>query len=190
VDYASSQLFQGDLLSDEELLWTGQPDTSSVLAAEDLVLIPFALFWTAFACFWEAAALGWIFVPEEAERPPLIFPLFGLPFVLIGLYLLFGRIIYRNWKKRHTYYAVTDKRVLVLTTVGSRNLQAAYTDSVPGVGKSVRRNGVGTISFGVPASVPAKVPSAVLAGARPVFQDVRDADMVYELVSRLRRSED
>ena len=83
----------------EKLLWSGQPKQGMRLQAGDAFMIPFSLLWGGFAIFWEIAALGIGFSPHgraatTAKEPNFIayiFPLWGIPFVLMGLYMIFGR---------------------------------------------------------------------------------------------------
>lgn len=87
----------------EYLLWADKPTKGHIFQAADVFLIPFSLFWTGFALFWEYMAY---------QNGIWFFMLFGIPFVLIGLYLLVGRFFHRAIKRGRTSYAVTDKRLL------------------------------------------------------------------------------
>ena len=70
----------------ERLLWLGQPRSGIRLRAQDAFLIPFSLLWGGFAIFWELMALT---ATSKAPGPvAVVFPLFGLPFVFVGLYLI------------------------------------------------------------------------------------------------------
>ena len=68
--------------------------------------------------------------------------------MLIGLYFIFGRFIYKNINKQHTYYAVINQRVLILNNLFKRSLKAQFIRHLPCINKSVRSNGGGTITFG------------------------------------------
>src|SRR5690242_9223926 len=108
---------QAELAPGEKLVWLGQPrPRRSMLAGLPIVL--FGIPWTAFAVFWVALAFG---IGANAKRrgaggiPPwldLCFPLFGLPFIGIGL----GMLSAPYWIRRaaaKTCYAVTDRRAIV-----------------------------------------------------------------------------
>lgn len=101
---------------DESLVWIGQPDPGRMAlssAAVSLFAIPF----TAFAIFWMAMAAQGI---TEAEGPFIFFPLFGLPFLLVGLAMLLSPLwAYRKAKK--TAYMITSRRAVVIE--GGRSFQ-------------------------------------------------------------------
>ena len=114
---------QSELDSGERLLWAAQPDPKR-FARGSLAIVLFGLPWTAFALFWIFMASGGLWglfdggmdVPSD-QMPfqlfSICFPLFGLPFVLIGL----GMLSAPYWAKRkalRTAYAVTDRRVILL----------------------------------------------------------------------------
>ncbi|HET7466268.1 MAG TPA: PH domain-containing protein, partial [Candidatus Dormibacteraeota bacterium] len=111
---------QAELQPDEQLLWTGRPDANRLFTWLDLYLVPFSLFWTGFAIFWESLAL---YGAVRAGAEAAFFPLFGLPFIAIGFYLLFGRFLVKRYSRRHTYYAVTDRRVIALSTSFGRHVR-------------------------------------------------------------------
>lgn len=186
-------LFKDDLPEDEKILWAGKPEFY-LFSVTDIFLIPFSLVWGGFAIFWEVMVL---FIKDKSGHgPPIIFLLFGIPFVLVGLYLIFGRFIFKAWKTRNTFYAVTDKRVMVLSRLIGRNLETAYINSLPGINKSVRSNGTGTIIFGNFPAFSSLDTNQIFRqnyigsqSKAPIFYDIKDVNQVYELVNELRNKE-
>lgn len=94
------------LLPGEHLLWTGGPDPRVRFTAMDGFIVPFSVLWCGFAIFW---------VINATRSAGIGFASFGLLFVAAGLYLVFGRFIYKSHRKRVTAYAVTDRRVITAT---------------------------------------------------------------------------
>ncbi len=187
-------LFQPDLLQGESIQWSGQPDPSINLSRGDIFLIPFSLCFFAFAAFWLGSVVSSSFANlEEAGGVILFFYLFGLLIAIMGFYFAFGRFIYKKWKKTRTYYALTNKRALILTLTFGRNLDGAFLDRLVAINKSMRSNGSGTIYFGNPSWMTAAYGnsgmdffSGFYSGDVPSFYDIRDADSVYDLANRLR----
>ncbi|BDZ46837.1 hypothetical protein [Naasia aerilata] len=91
----------------EKVLWHGRPDPAVTFAPIDALLVPFSIVWLAFAVFWEASVIE--------SGAPVFFLLFGGVFVLIGLYFVLGRFVYKRRRKAATAYAVTDMRALSVT---------------------------------------------------------------------------
>src|SRR6185436_18707629 len=104
------------LLSTERVLWTGRPPTGILFRKADGLLIPFSLLWGGFAVFWEYTAYN-------SGAPPF-FLLFGGVFVIIGLFLVFGRFVYDMWVRENTVYAITNERVLILAGLFNQSLKA------------------------------------------------------------------
>lgn len=124
------------LLQDEQVLWSGSPQGSHWFTKEDILLIPFSLFWCGFALLWEISVLSAGIWP---------FALFGLLFVGIGLYLLAGRLLVRHFRWKKMRYAITNGRILWQCGAkrGSRKIS-----QLPAVELTVCKDGSGTISFG------------------------------------------
>lgn len=132
--------FQGRLLSGERLIWSGQPPRGIALTARDIFLIPFSFLWGGFAIFWESTVV--------LDHAPLFFMLWGVPFVLIGLFMIVGRFIADAWIRAHLFYALTNRRVLILRTGWPGSFTALPLEALPTTTLTERRDGRGTITFG------------------------------------------
>jgi hypothetical protein len=127
------------LRSGERLVWTGAPRKGVIFSGADILLIPFSLLWGGFAIVWEYIALS-------ARHAPKLFPLFGVPFVLVGLFLIFGRFIVDAWVRARTIYGLTDTRALVLRRLAGERLAAAGLDDEVRI--KTQADGRGTLEFG------------------------------------------
>lgn len=179
-------IVRSELMRDETIRWIGQPIPGRIFSPADLFLVPFSLFWLGFSLFWEGAVV--------AMDAPWFFKLWGVPFVLIGLYLVIGRFFHQSWLRRHTIYAVTDRRVLVIRAAASRNTQAVFLKDLPIVNRRVRMDGTGTIifgdSYGQTLAAGGFAMRGRYAGAAPMcFQEIPDVDAVYRLLMELREEE-
>lgn len=181
--------FQSDLLRDEKVAWAGQPDPRVRFSGGDIFLVPFSILWGGFALFWEAAVLGLL------DGQPALNPgaLFGIPFAVIGQYFIWGRFIYKSYKNRRTFYALTNQRVLILATMRSRRLQTLFLNQLPTINKTVQHDGLGTLEFGLSpswAGTYANSGMELFAGRSgpmaPAFYDIPDVEGVYQLVMRLK----
>ena len=105
-----ASLVDMELEPGERITWAAQPMPGR-FAKRSIGLVLFGIPWTAFAIFWMAGASG--FKIPDFSRGFGFFPLFGVPFVLIGIGLLSSPYWMRR-KARRTAYVITDKRALIL----------------------------------------------------------------------------
>lgn len=117
--------------------------------------------------------------------------IFGLPFVVIGQYLIWGRFVYDAWLKRRTYYAVTNRRVLTVQDGWNRNTRSTYLETIPEI---VREgSAVGTLWLGPKLPLMAqrgsqhRSLSRYSVGLGPAsLADIDDVDSVYRLIMEAR----
>ncbi len=105
TDPAVAAQLESSLRPGEHLLWCGRPDPSVVFVPADIIAVPFTLIWLGIAVAWEAGA--------QAIGASPAFRLIGVPFLLIGVYLVAGRFVTRWVRRRRTIYGITSDRVLV-----------------------------------------------------------------------------
>ena len=187
------QAFQSDLLRDEKILWDGQPKTS-LFNSTDYFITLIAMIGGGGALMGLVAAVSSVNDKPpglSALLPSLLPMIVMLPFLL---YLMFGRLLYRFWKNKHTYYAVTNQRILILYTVPSKSLQAIFINTLPALHKSTNSKGTGTITFGNSdprAAVYANSGLDFLASANgmrlaPAFYNINNVKNIYDLIIRQR----
>ncbi len=116
--------WEGLLEPGERILWQGRPDSRLVWADLLQVQTLFGLVFTGFALFWiaSAARMGRGFGgggPVDG-----VFPLFGLPFVAVGLYMVVGRIFWDAFVRRGLNYTLTDRTAFIAANLmGRRKLE-------------------------------------------------------------------
>jgi hypothetical protein len=176
------------LSADEHIEWVGRPDPDKRFTKADIFLVPFSVMWGGFAIVWESLAI---------VSGGGFFAIWGIPFVAMGLYLIFGRFIYKANRRRRTTYAVTNRRVLEIVRglKGGESVNATYLRAIPSISTSTTSGGEGTVAFGPSSGRLAQLEGSGLeffargdtSGLR--FYDISDPRAVADLVERLRASD-
>ena len=79
---------------------------------------------------------------------PLFLVLWGVPFVLAGLYLIFGRFVVDAMTRAKTTYGLTERRIIIVSGLFSRSVKSLQLRTVSDVTLNERPDGSGTITFG------------------------------------------
>ena len=172
------------LAADEKILWTGRPLGGLRLQAADATLIPFSLMWGGFAIFWE---YGVLFGLDPSGSPssspaPIFMRLWGIPFVVVGLYLIVGRFFGDAFQRARTIYAVTDQRILILTQAFGKRLRSLPLRTLPEMTLAEKSDGSGTIIFGA-STFGAGAFGTNRRGERPpAFEFVERVRNVHDLI--------
>ncbi|TWT90772.1 hypothetical protein Mal64_11690 [Pseudobythopirellula maris] len=129
---------------DEILGWIGQPSPRA-MSRRATPLFMFGCVWTAFAVFWVCGA-------AEFELPDWdegfdFFPLFGLPFVVIGIGMLSSPIWFRRSAKQ-TAYVLTDRRaVLFVKELTGIRVRSFKPKQLQNLERRQRADGSGDLIF-------------------------------------------
>lgn len=121
----------------EKLIWTGQPKSGIIFRSADIFLIPFSILWCGFAIFWMVMA-------SKAG----LFALFGIPFVIIGLILVFGRFIIDSKLREKTTYGITADRIIIKSGLFTQNIKSLNIQTLSDIEFNEKSDGSGTISIG------------------------------------------
>jgi hypothetical protein len=131
IDPQAAQQIQPELMSGESVYWAGMPNPRIIFHSDDWTAIPFTLIWTGFFLFWEADALGMRGKASRHGEIKVFMALWGIPFLVIGNWMVWGRFLADAWLKRRTYYAVTNLRVLVLQDGWKKKTSTTFLEPIP-----------------------------------------------------------
>ena len=176
LDPSIQTLFQNEMLKDEKILWSGQPKQGFFLTGGEILASLIGLiFFLGIGSFMEYTAI-------QSFNIALI--IFSLPFLLVGLYLVFGNTIYKNYQKKRTYYAVTNQRVLILINSFNKKVKSKLISQIPVLNKTVKKDGSGTIQFDNTGYKDTGGDSYRIEVFS--FENIKDVDTVYRMISGLR----
>lgn len=102
----------------------------------------FSIPWTAFAIFWICGAAG--FKIPDFSSPECIFPLFGLPFVLIGLGLM-STPYWTYRKARMSIYIITNTRAITFEGGRTTTIRSYLPKDLQYIYRQEKDNGVGDV---------------------------------------------
>ncbi len=174
---------KAQLSSGETLLWAGAPRRGIIFRESDWLLIPFSLAWGGFAMFWTFSVIS--------IGAPWSFILVGALFVVIGLYLIVGRFIYDATVRKHTYYAVSSDRVVILSEFPTSSSSSIALSTLMDLSFNSKPDRSGTITFGAYHPMYRTFAGFNWPGARiyrpPSFEFIDDVKSVYDIVQKAKR---
>jgi len=170
-----------NLSSGEKLIWTGKPRTGIMLRSSDVFLIPFSLLWGGFAVFWESSVL--------ATDAPFFFKLWGIPFVLAGIYMIIGRFFIDAKKRENTIYGITTDRIVIKSGVFSTDIKSLNIKTLSDITINQKSDNSGTITLG-----PTDMRYSMMQGMEwpgnkqpPKLEFIDDVKSVYDKIIDLQR---
>jgi hypothetical protein len=177
----SRTIFKNELSSGENILWSGKPKGGIQLRSSDIFMIPFSLLWGGFAIFWEYSVI--------THKAPFFFWLWGIPFVLVGLYIIFGRFIIDAKQRENTYYALTNERIIIVSGLLSRKSKSLNLRTLSEITLTQKNDGSGTITFG------SVNPMSTWFGggwwptmySTPCFEMIENAKKVYDKIREAQK---
>jgi len=182
------EVIRQELGPGEKLLWAGRPRQGIVLRPADAYLVFVGLFFTAFSVFWVGGVIIAGLANDGSGAGSLCVALFGVPFILVGLYMLVGRFFVEARQRNRTSYGVTSERVIIVSGLFARQVKSLALETITDLSLTERPSGSGYITFGpippyygvtfyyVDTGTTTRVPTFELeAGARAVYETIRAA---------------
>ncbi len=139
-----------ELRKGERVVWRGRQ--LGRLPSKGFGIYLFAIPWTAFAIFWTfMASIGASELSSETGRLTWAFPLFGVPFIIVGLAMLGGPFL-PLIQSGKVIYAVTDQRVLRVQVGRKISVKSLPARRVGLIERSERRDRTGSLRIAVGVS--------------------------------------
>ena len=160
----------------EKLLWQGAPATGLRITGAGIFLSVFGIFFLGFSVFWVTMAVG-----IGGSGAGAIFPIFGLPFVLVGVWLVAGHWFYDAYKRKHARYALTNQRALIARTVFGRRMESYPIDQNSQI--TLVSGKLDTVNFAQKAYRGKNGTSVVNIG----FRYIPDGQEVFELLRKVQK---
>ncbi|HTB93818.1 MAG TPA: hypothetical protein VK728_13375 [Candidatus Sulfotelmatobacter sp.] len=191
IDSRAATKLQPELFNGERIYWAAMPNPRIIFHSDDWSAIPFSLIWTGFFVFWEGQALGFWRDNPRPHAPSTFEILWGIPFLLIGQYMVWGRFFGDAWLKRRTYYAVTNRRVLILQEGWKRKFQFSFLESIPEISREGDDTGTLWLGTKLPLlggrrSAKRNMSRFYMGDGVPTLADIENVDSVYHLILDLR----
>ncbi len=159
----------------ERALWTERPSPLA-RARSRLKIFLFGIPFFCFAVFWTTTA-------SQSGDP--IFPLFGIPFMVIGAGLLLSPM-WSYWEARNwLVYAITDQRILIIRTFPRHKVESFEPSDITKLERTTKPDGSGNVIF---AEEERRGRNGTYMMPRG-FYGVPDVMRVEEAVMKLRKSE-
>lgn len=116
----------------EDILWQGQPGRGIILREVLSRGFFMGAVFTGFSIFWISKARR--MAPADEPLFALLFPLAGVPFLLIGLWMLIGRHVWDAWMRAGTHYTLTNRQAYIAKhMLGQRSLETWPLEDIDGV---------------------------------------------------------
>ena len=140
MNFEATQEISKELSGSERLLWSGKPKNGIMFRGADIFVIPFSLLWCGFAIFWEYSVV--------TGKAPFFFKLWGIPFVVVGLYFVFGRFFVEAKQREKTIYGLTSERIIIISGLFRKKVKSLSLKNLSEVSLSEKSDHSGTITFG------------------------------------------
>jgi len=128
----------------EIVRWQGRP--LARIALSSFLIWIFAVPWTAFSVFWTAMAFHAMDAEALGSTWGWIFPLWGTPFIAIGVKMLSAPFA-PLFTARRTLYAITDRRVIEIKLWRSLDVSSVEAARIGSMQRKERKDGSGTVGI-------------------------------------------
>lgn len=174
--------FRTYLDTGESLLWTGKPKQGVKLRASDAFMIPFSLMWGGFAFYWEFSV--------NSLGAPFFFKLWGIPFVLMGVYLIIGRFLFDARRRKNTRYGITESRIIIKSGVFKESIKSLHIKTLSNITLIEKNDKSGTIVLGNESGFSELLRGTGWPGAdrnmAPAIEMIENIRPVYQKIIKLQ----
>lgn len=175
--------FRTHLDAGESLLWSGKPKQGIKLRASDALMIPFSLMWGGFAFYWESSVIS--------LGTHFFLKLWGIPFVLMGVYLIIGRFLFDARRRKNTMYGITENRIIIKSGVFKESIKSLHIKTLSNITLVEKNDKSGTIVLGNESGFSEMLRGTGWPGAdrnmAPAIEMIDNVRPVYRKINELQK---
>ncbi len=166
--------WDGILAEGEKILWQGQPNQKISAKPGQIFESLFGVFYGGFALFWMTMA---------SSIGGGMFWMFGLPFLAVGCYMVFGKYLWQSYQRGHTWYTLSDRTAYIAmdSPLGGRTLKSYSITS--GTALEFKPGRLSSIYFGEETY---RVNGRSRL-AKVGFENLPDGREVYDMMLKIRK---
>jgi hypothetical protein len=181
--------FNDELTAGERIEWCGKPYQGIFFEKEDIVrLIPNIVFSSLFVFIFLRFFLNII-----SFLGIVVFIILSTLVTFSAISMLAGKLIIGPWRRRKTFYAVTNQRIIIISGIENRNIKSIRLNGLKEINVSYRKNGKGIIRFGNAVETPwdSRFTTHLYYLVErnvynPEFDMIDDVKKVYNLIKKLQ----
>jgi hypothetical protein len=172
---------EAELNPQEQIVWVEQP-IPWLIVRSTLPILLIGIPFTAFALFWIGMATFGVNQAQGAPAPLKAFPLFGLPFVLVGLAMFSAPYWALRGAKRTVYVLTTQRAIILRGGWINMNVRSFDPAALTTLNRKQRPDGSGDLIFAQDFR-PTRRGQSMMTNVG--FMAVRDVKQVENLVRTL-----
>ncbi|MFZ1680346.1 MAG: hypothetical protein WAT70_04945 [Rhizobiaceae bacterium] len=180
VDDTPLLAMQQELAPGEKLIWADRPMRMASFARRHIAQAVFGIPFFAFAVFWTVMAFSMTSgAGGDMNWLRYVFPLFGIPFILVGAGLLLSPL-HAAFAGRRIIYGLTDRRVI--TREGRGKVTSFDLADLDAIERRDHRDGMGDIVYRHEQIIRSRGSHTRQHG----FYGIREAQRVEQAIRRAR----
>ncbi len=166
----------------ERLLWSGQPYQGLFFRKSERLFILFSYIWGIGVMYWEYAV-----ITQSYDR---FYILWGIPLVLVGLYMMCARFFIDAAKRKYTYYGMTNIRIIIISTLFKKRVTRLPLKTLLNVTYNLEKgSSIGTVVFGdITNSWLGDIYWFGKPSPPPTFERIDNAEHVYNLIRETQKN--
>jgi hypothetical protein len=151
LPFEAQRRIESELDRDEKMVWCSRQTTTRRLVLATVPVAVFGMFFGGFALFWIVMAFTMTAKSNSGDAPAFfhyVFPLFGIPFLLVGLAMV-STPLWAARRARKNFYVLTSKRAIVWQAglFGAVNVRSFRADDLQDMTRVEYGDGSGDLVF-------------------------------------------
>jgi len=167
--------WEGLLDPGETILWQGRPDRGFHVAPNRYFLAAFGIAFGGFALFWMTMA----------AQAGGTFWMFGLLHFSVGLGIIFGALFWDTFRRRRTWYTLTDRRAFIATKIPVRGRSIKSYPIRPDTPLDIQQGPLTSLHFATERRRSKNSSYTVPIG----FERIPDGESVLQLLRQVQRQQ-